>query len=152
MFNFKLNISGVDYTEYLSYPFVLTEKNINDSLNTYDMQLVHTPIAAPIRPNQRAYVTIEENGVTKKQLFLLVVSDSVEKVGRAELYNHRISFIEFTDFLEQRILPDMTITRVQEEYEPTLKEVAEKILAVANIDISLSSATASILDAITSPE
>lgn len=152
MFNFTLNVAGVDYTEYLSYPFILNEKNLDDSENIYEMLLVHTPIAAPIRPNQPAYITIEEDGTQKRQLFLMMVTDSVEKIGRTDLYNHRLSLIEFTNFLDQRTLSSMTITRIQGLYEPTLKDVAEKILAVAGIDISLSSATATILDSVLSPE
>lgn len=152
MFKFTLNVSGVDYTEYLSYPFILTEKNLDDSENIYEMQLVHIDDSVPIRPNQRAYVTIEEDGIVKKELYLMTVNDSVEKVGRADLYNHKLSLIEFTHFLDQRTLSNMTITRVQGVNEPTLKDVAEKILTVANLDISLSSATATILDSVLSPE
>jgi hypothetical protein len=143
---------GVDYTEYLSYPFILNEKTLDDSESIYEMQLVHTPFAAPIRPNQRAYITVEEDGVIKKTYFLLTVGDRVEKIGRTENYNHHITLIEYTNFLNQRILPDTTFTRIEGVYEPTLKDVVERIIQIANLDISLSSATASILDSVLSPE
>jgi hypothetical protein len=152
MFKFTLNISGVDYTEYLSYPFILNEKSLDDSESIYEMQLTHTPFAEPIRPNQRAYITVEEDGVIKKSYFLLTLADKTQKIGRAEKYNHSITLIEYINFLDQQILPDITVTRIQGVYEPTLKDVVERILEVVNIDISLSSATATILDAVQSPE
>jgi hypothetical protein len=152
MFKFNLFFDGIDYTEYVSYPFILTEKNLNESENTYEIQLQHTPFAAPIKPNRKAIVRIEEDGIIKKTLLLLTVNDSVEKIGRTDLYNHRLSLIEFTHTLDQRILPDTKVSRIEGTYEPTLKEAAEKVLFVAGLDISLSSATATILDSVLSPE
>lgn len=152
MFKFTLNVSGVDYTQYITYPFTLVEKNLDESENIYEAILSQTPFAAPIRPNQRAYITVEENGVVKRQLFLITVSDSVTKLGRKELYDHSLVFMEFTHFLEQQTLPNLSITRIEGIYEPTLKDVAEKILFAAKTNVSLSSETASILDNFPSPE
>jgi len=136
MFKFNFNVSGVDYSEYITYPLTLIEKNLDESLNIYEITLDHTPFADPIKPNQKAYISIEENGVIKKQLFLLTNIDSVIKLGRKNLYNHSLVLIEYTYFLEQTLLPDMTITRIEGIYEPTLKDVAEKILFVSNTNLS----------------
>jgi hypothetical protein len=152
MFKFNLFFDGIDYTPYITYPFILTEKNLNESENTYEIQLQHTPFADPIKPNRKAIIRIEEDSVIKKTLLLLTVNDSVEKVGRSDLYNHKLSLIEFTHILDQHILPDMRISRIQGIYEPTLKDAAEKVLFVAGLDISLSSATATILNSVLSPE
>jgi hypothetical protein len=152
VFDFRLLLDGKDYTDYISYPLILTEKNLNESENTYEIQLKHTPFAAPIKPNRKAIIEIKEDNVVKKTLLLLTINDTVQKLGRADLYNHSISLIEYTHTLEQRILPDMKITRIEGIYEPTLKDAAEKVLFVAGLDISLSSATATILNAILSPE
>jgi hypothetical protein len=152
MFKFNLFLDGVDLTEYVTYPIVLTEKNLNESENTYEIQLKHTPFAEPIKPNRKAIIRIEEEGILKKELFLLTMTDSVQKLGRKELFDHNLIFIEFTHILEQTILPDMRISRIEDVFEPTLKDAAEKVLFVAGLDISLSSATAAILDAVLSPE
>lgn len=152
MFKFTLHIAGTDYTKYVTYPLSLILKNLDDSLNIVELTLSQTPFAAPIAPNQKALIQIEENGVVKRTIPLLTMADSVKKLGRRNRYNHKMAFIEYTYFLEQRILPDSTITRIQGQYEPTLKDVAEKILKISNINILLSPETSAILDSVVSPE
>jgi hypothetical protein len=81
------------------------------------------------------------------------MNDIVEKVGVSNYYNHKLSLIEFTSILDYKILPDMTITRIEGIYEPTLLDVANKILSVAELPYTVSTyGTSAILDAIPSPE
>lgn len=155
MFSIKLLISGVDYSQYAVYPFTFTEKNIDDSLNIYELTLKHTPFEKPFKPNQRVVLEVYQDNIFKDRIFLLTLSDSVQKVGRRSLFDHEMTMIEFTNELEQTILPDMSITRIsvgENLFLPTLKDAAEKVLFVGNLNITLATETAAILDEIESPE
>lgn len=52
MFKVKFLISNVDYSEYVVYPLTFSEKNIDDSLNIYDVALKHVPLSEPFKPHQ----------------------------------------------------------------------------------------------------
>jgi hypothetical protein len=152
MFKIELLIAGTNYSEYVVYPLTLTEKNLDDSLNLYELTLAHTPIQDPFKPNRRATIIIKEDDVTKRTLNLLLVNDSIEKLGRTNKYNHKLTLIEYTQTLEQQVLPDMTITRVAGVYEPTIKDVVEKILIVGQTGITLAAETEALLSQTESPE
>jgi hypothetical protein len=152
MFKIEVLIAGVNYSEYVVYPLTLTEKNLDDSLNLYEITLAHTLIQDPFKPNRRATIIIKEDDVTKRTLNLLLVNDSVDKLGRTNKYNHKLTLVEYTQVLEQQILPDMTITRVAGVYEPTIKDVVEKILIVGQTGITLAAETQALLSQTESPE
>jgi hypothetical protein len=152
MFKIEVFISGTNYSQYVSYPLTLTEKNFDDSLNLYELTLAHTPIVDPFKPNRQVVLIIKEDDITKRTLNLLLVNDSIDKLGRTNKYNHKLTFIEYTQTLEQQVLPDMTITRVAGVYEPTIKDVVEKILIVGNTNITLATNTAALLSDTESPE
>ena len=156
MFRVELTIADKNYSKYVVYPITLSEKDIDDSLNLYEFELKHTPITKPFKPNREIFLRIYENNILKKQLYLILVNDVVEKHGRRNLYSHSITAIEYTSFLEKRILPDMTLTRISsgpETFIPTLKDAAERVLFVAGLrDITLAGSTAALLDSQESPE
>ena len=151
MKTFELTVAGIDYSEYVNYPVVITDTTLDESLSMIEINLLHTPFSSPVKPNRKATLKISDSNTTRTTE-LILINDSVEKVGVKSLYNHKFQLMEYTYALQIKVLPDMTITRVEGRYEPTMLDVVQKILFVAGLDISISSETAALLDAVNSPE
>lgn len=159
--NFKIFISGVDFTQHISYPLEFIEKNLNDSYNNYTITLNRTNIAAPFIPNQEVLIEWYDGDTLYESLHTLLITDAVEKIGRTDLFKHNLSLIDYAYYLELITLPDITVTRLEGVFTPTLKDVAERILRIASfevfndnteINIALSSDAAALLGAVKSPE
>ena len=151
---FKMYIAGTDYSSYISYPVSITEKNLDESLNIMTLSLKHMVNSIPFKPNRKVEFRVYIDDVLTKIYYFLLLNDITEKIGVTSYYNHKLTLIEFTQVLENTILPDMTITRIENIYEPTLYDVVNKILLVAELNTSytINSTTKNILDAIESPE
>ena len=151
---FKIYIAGTDYSSYISYPVSITEKNLDESLNIMTLSLKHMVNSIPFKPNRKVEFRVYIDDVLTKIYYFLLLNDITEKIGVTSYYNHKLTLIEFTQVLENTILPDMTITRIENIYEPTLYDVVNKILLVAELNTSytINSTTKNILDAIESPE
>lgn len=130
---FEILIAGTDYSNYITYPVSITNKNLDESLNLVELTLSRMTLAQPFKPNRKVELRVFEDGVLHSTYFLLLLNDVVEKIGVTNYYQHKLSLIEYTHILEQTILPDMTITRIEGTYEPTLLNVVSKILRVANL-------------------
>ena len=156
MFRVEINIAGQDVSEYAVYPFTLSEKDIDDSLNLYEFRLAQTPFNKSFKPNRFVILKFYENEVLKERYVLILLNDVVTKHGLRDTFSHDITAVEYTQNLEKRVLPDMTITRISrgsQLFLPTLKDAVEKILFVGKLEkITLDSETETILDAIESPE
>lgn len=117
---FEILISGIDYSDYIIYPVSITNKNLDESLNLVELTLGRMTLAEPFKPNRQVELRVFEDNVLHSTYFLLLLNDVVEKLGVTEYYKHQLSLIEYTYILEQTVLPDMTITRIDGTYEPTL--------------------------------
>ena len=164
MINITISINGLNLTPFVKYPISYTRKNLDESLDLLELTLYATTNSEPYKPNTIVDVTIgDENGVWLDGQ-MLVSGDTIERVGVTNKYHHKMSLIELTYLLSLEVLPDMTITRVSvinEEqvgtlYEPTLEDVANKILKYSegtfSKELTLSGATINILSAIKAPE
>ena len=158
---FELFISGQEYTELISYPFEVVQKNLNDSFNTYTITLNRTNIAEPFVPNQKIEIQWFDGETVYKSVYGLLLSDAVEKIGVTNFYKHNLNLIDYAYYLEMINLPDMTITRLEGVYEPTLADVANRILQIASFEVSnsntalninLSTEASNALGAVLSPE
>jgi hypothetical protein len=152
MISYKVFINQVDYSSFLVYPATFTYKNLTDSFNTFEFTLSYMTQDLPLKPQRRVHVEIYEDGSLVDDFDGILLNDSVERIGVRNLYRHKLSVMEYTYFLQNRILPDITITRVEGVYEPTLKDTVEKILFAADINISITPETASLLDSQLSTE
>lgn len=156
MIRATLNINGSNLTSFIKYPLSITDKNLDESLNIYELTLYGTDNAVPYKPNSIATFSLYQDDILYKTYDLVLTSDVVERVGVSSKYHHKLTFLEKTHLLSLDVLPDMTITRIIGVYEPTLKDVAAKILSVAEGQfsnaLSIDATTAAILDAIESPE
>lgn len=130
---FEILIAGIDYSDYIVYPVSIANKNLDESLNLAELTLSRMILAEPFKPNRQVELRVFEDNVLHSTYFLLLLNDVVEKLGVTKYYKHKLSLIEYTHILEQTVLPDMTITRIEGTYEPTLWDVANKILKVANL-------------------
>ena len=133
---FKIYIAGTDYSSYISYPVSITEKNLDESLNIMTLSLKHMVNSIPFKPNRKVEFRVYIDDVLTKVYYFLLLNDITEKIGVTSYYNHKLTLIEFTQVLENTILPDMTITRIESIYEPTLYDVVNKILLVAELNTS----------------
>ena len=158
---FEIFIDSVNYTQYISYPVEFVNKNLNESYNSYSITLHRTNIAAPFVPNQKVLVNWYDGDQLYKQFYTVLAADAVEKIGVTNFYKHNLSLIDYAYYLDMVNLPDMTITRLEGTYEPTLADVANRILRLASFElynsnttlgITLSTDASNLLGAVLSPE
>jgi len=156
---FKIFINGVEFTNFINYPVSFIDKNLDESFNSYTITLDRMVEFNPFVSNIPCKVEWYVEGILEKEFYTILVSDAVEKIGNTNLYKHNLNLIEYAYYLDMVTLPDMTITRVEGIYEPTLKEVAERILNLAGwelkngpLGIELDSTTANLLNETISPE
>ena len=156
---FQLYLNGQDYSANINYPVSIVDKRLEDSFNTYTVSLNRLDGAEPFIPHQKVELNWLVDGVVKQYYPSLLLADAVEKIGVLDKYKHNLNLIEYTYYLDLLILPDMTITRVENVYEPTLADVVNRVLSVAGKEVSpnglgilLDTETSNILDAIISPE
>ena len=154
-FTFDLLINGVSYADKLCYPLTFTDKLREESFNTAVAKLTRTTRSTPFRPNKKATLKIIKDGEVESHP-MLILNGVVSEMGQSNLFSHQINLIEYTYRFEKVILPETTITRIVGSYEPTLKDVAEKILnraaEITREEYSLDVETSLILDTIPSPE
>jgi len=158
---FDLFISNQEYSDLISYPFEIVEKNLNDSFNSYTITLNRTNITQPFAPNQKIQLDWYDGQTYYKTIYGILIADAVEKIGVTNFYKHNLNFIDYAYYLEMINLPDITFTRLEGVYEPTLADVAQRILEIASfeisgentaLNISLSTEALNLLGAVLSPE
>lgn len=133
---FQLDINGTNYSTYINYPVEYNQKNYTEAFNTYALTLNRMVRSDSFSPNQKVTLNWLVDDTLYKSFYTLLVSDAVEKIGNLAKYKHNLNLIEFTYYLELINLPDMTITRVEGVYEPTLADVVERILEVAAFELN----------------
>ena len=127
---FELNIGGVDYTQYIVYPVEFVDKNLEEVFNTFSITLSRMSESEPFYPNQEAIITWKVDNIIKDTFYTYLLADAVSKMGNTQKYKHSLNLIEFTYFLDQILLPDITITRIEGVYEPKLSDVVRRILSI----------------------
>ena len=154
-YTFKLSIENVDYSQYITYPVNYTDKNREESFNTAIVNLTRMAREDPFKPNKKVELTIYANEEVYKEIPMMIVNDVSHEMGQSGLYSHKLNLIEYTYRFEKVILTDTTITRLEGVYEPTLKDVARKILnrttELTGESYALSHSTESLLE-VPSPE
>ena len=155
-FTFAAFIDATEYTQHMTYPLIYTDKNREESFNTAIMNLTRMEREEPFRPNKKVELGIYANDGLYKVVPMMIVNDVSHEMGQSGLYSHKVNLIEYTYRLEKVILPETTITRLEGVYEPSLKDVARKILnratELTQENYTLSPSTESILEGIPSPE
>lgn len=154
---FEVFVNETEYTQYISYPIDIVEKNLDESFNTYTVTLNRMDLNEPLFPNQTARLKWLEDGTLKEEFFGMLLADAIEKIGATPKYKHVLNLIEYTYFLETVVLPDSTVTRVEGVYEPTLFDVASRLLSIAGselggLGINIDMDTQTLLNAVKSPE
>jgi hypothetical protein len=153
---FKIRIAGTDYSPYIMYPVGVTDKRLDESLNLCDITLGRMIISTPFKPNRQVILELYIDDVLEETESYLIISDVTTKIGFTDLYNHKLSLIEYTHLLSQAVLPNFTVTRIGGVYEPTLLDAAYRVNSLMNeltgLLLVFEQATIDILDAIASPE
>lgn len=151
--NFEITINGVDYSQYVSYPVSITDKSREESLSVGKIKLVSLAAEKPFKPHQQLKITFKEKSTIKKEWFMLLLNDVTIKEGFNDSYLHELNFVEYIQVLENVILPNFTITRIEGLYEPTLGDVVSRIRSLIS-EVSGVSYTLNVseLDEYPSPE
>ena len=153
---FEIFINGVDYSSYITYPVEIKEKNLTESFNTYTISLNRLERSAPFPPNQKVLINWKEDDAIKETFYAILAADGVEKIGITNKYKHTLALMEYSFLLSMIMLPDSTITRIEGVYEPTLYDVALRLLNLVKLDTNqvfiIASDTQQILSGIISPE
>lgn len=154
---FEIFINETEYTQHITYPIDIVEKNLDESFNTYTVTLNRMDLSEPLFPNQTARLKWLEDGVLKEEFYGMLLADAIEKIGVTSKYKHVLNVIEYTYFLETVALPDSTVTRVEGVYEPTLFDVTNRLISIAGFElgglgINIDAATQALLSAVKSPE
>lgn len=153
---FEIFINGVDYTQYINYPVEIKEKSLTESFNTYTISLNRLTQSTPFPPNQKVLINWKEDDVIKETFYAILAADGVEKIGATDKYKHTLALIEYSYLLSMIILPDSTITRIEGVYEPTLYDVALRLLNLVKLDtnqvFTIAPETEQVLSGVISPE
>lgn len=156
MIRATLTIGGTNLTNYIKYPISITDKNLDESFNIYSINLYGMTESIPYKPNTICVLSLYQDDTLYATYDVVMTSDLVERIGVTDKYSHRLTMLEKTYLLSLDVLPDMTITRIVGSYEPTLRDVALKVLAQAEGNFSnsltIETTTGNILNAIKSPE
>ena len=184
MITITLSINGTNYSQFIKYPISYTNKNLDESLNLLELKLFGMITDVPFKPNTIGSIVILQDNVPWLTTEMVLTGDIVERIGASDKYIHKLAFVEKTYLLTLEVLPDMTITRAEPlcwkdgknnpdyvssssvcttfggtyfaGYQPTLLEVAEKLIKYSEGNFSntlgIATGTAAILSAIQAPE
>lgn len=152
----KVEIDGVDYSQYVNLPVSITDKNLEESLNIIALNLSKTPLDKPFSPIQRALITVESNNAVQDEFKYLLLNDRTRKLGYNNMYNHSLTFVESTHILSTIPVPGKTVTRITGSYEPTLYDSLLKVVNEASnhtdYELTISDGLKALLNNTPSPE
>lgn len=113
---YKVEIAGVDYTQYLSLPFNINRKN-DSTLMTATLNLVNTKKADKFFQYDEVKITVDNTDLYN----FVVATDEIDAVKDAFhtgqfLYNHGVQIIERFKICETYNLPSFSISRHDTSY------------------------------------
>ena len=111
-YSVELKINGVDYSDYIQLPFVITE-TLDETMDTGAMTLNFLEERTPFKPYSECEITLTQPDNVPKKYTMLLESDKVEEVqhGNDSYWKHNLTFIETTYLLSNYYLPDFAITQ-----------------------------------------
>lgn len=135
-YTFSYQIGNYYYVSDLLYPLTIIDKSLDESLSLFSFSM-YSNLSEPDLTNQEAILRIYEDDIEIKTYDLILLSDIVEKSLNNHSHLHKITLIEYLYILDQYLMPNLTITRIRGEYEPTLYDVLSRILNIAKQEFQI---------------
>lgn len=117
MIDYKLQIGGVDYTQYMPYCFSDKEA-LDESLDMSHLELLYTSLSEPIKPLTEVVLTLTQGANTKTINRYVAIDQMTEVIGH-NFTNHDLLLIETTKITERMFVGGKTVTQpLYNEFEP----------------------------------
>ena len=117
MIDYKLEIGGVDYTQYMPYCFSDKEA-LDESLDMSHLELLYTSFSEPIKPLTEVVLTLTQGANTKTIIRYVAIDQMTEVIGH-NFTNHNLLLIETTKITERMFVGGKTVTQpLYNEFEP----------------------------------
>lgn len=117
MIDYKLEIGGVDYTQYMPYCFSDKEA-LDESLDMSHLELLYTNLSEPIKPLTEVVLTLTQGNNTKTINRYVAIDQMTEIIGH-NFTNHDLLLIETTKITERMFVGGKTVTQpLYNEFEP----------------------------------
>lgn len=99
---FRIKLNGLDVTEYVALPINI-QTTLDESLDQASIRLVNTDMQQPIKPLSELDIDFLEDysNIIKKTYSFFVSVDTVAENIASGTYNHELSLIELTKWLER---------------------------------------------------
>lgn len=98
--NFKVLINNVDYTKYVPIPFDF-QKALDESLDLGTIRLCYLDSGKPFSPLDTILIQISDEFGNQKEYSFFIATDVVTEIISSNKYNHDLSLIEQTKWLER---------------------------------------------------
>lgn len=118
MIDYKLEIGGIDYTQYMPYCFSDKEA-LDESLDMSHLELLYTNLSEPIKPLTEVVLTLTQAGNQPRTITRYVAIDQMTEIIGHNFTNHDLLLIETTKITERMFVGGKTVTQpLYNEFEP----------------------------------
>lgn len=97
---FKITINNIDYTKYVPLPFDI-QQALDESLDLGYLKLSYLNKDTPFSPLDSVVIWVGDEFNNIKEFSFFVANDSVTEIISQKKYNHELSLIEQTKWLER---------------------------------------------------
>lgn len=98
--NFKVLINGIDYTKYVPIPFDI-QNALDESLDIGFIRLLYLEREKPFSPFDTILIEIKDNLENSQEFSFFIATDVVTEIISSNKFNHELSLIEQTKWLER---------------------------------------------------